>query len=251
MDSSTQHPEPAGPPPRKRAHGLRVTILRACNAGRPRFLRSGKALRVWNVINSCLLRVMMVGEREAGEIRGDVAQLLAKWSDGDTEALQKLIPLIYGDLQQIAKSHLHSAGAAHTLQCTAVVHEAYLRLVGKNDAGWRRRAHFFGVSAQLMRRILAESARSRQGEQLGTTARVSFEDSVVTGKYGIDAAALDDALSRLASLDEQQARVVELRYFAGLSIEETAEVMRTSPATVKRDWVVAKAWLRREINRKE
>jgi RNA polymerase sigma factor (TIGR02999 family) len=195
---------------------------------------------------------MMSEERSAGETRDDVTQLLAEWSNGDPQALQKLTPLIYGDLQRLARNYLRSERPGHTLQCTALVHEAYMRLVDQRNTRWQNRAHFFGVSAQLIRRILVDYARAHNAEKRGGLApRVALENAVIAAEEReVDAIALDDALTALASIDPQQARVVELRYFAGLTIEETAEVMRISPATVKRDWVVAKAWLRREIIRK-
>ncbi|MCU1260374.1 MAG: polymerase, sigma-24 subunit, subfamily [Bryobacterales bacterium] len=190
---------------------------------------------------------------EQRESAPDVTQLLADWSNGDPRALEKLTPLVYSDLQRLARGYLRSERSGHTLQCTALVHEAYMRLIDQRGTRWQNRAHFFGVSAQIIRRILVDYARAHNaGKRGGSAPRVAIEDAVIAaGEREVDVVALDDALTTLASIDPQQARVVELRYFAGLTIEETAEVMRISTATVKRDWVVAKAWLRREINRKD
>ncbi len=183
----------------------------------------------------------------------DVTQLLGEWSNGDRNALEKLTPLVYGDLRRIARKHLSAERVGHTLQCTALVNEAYMKLVDQRNRQWQNRAHFFAVSAQLIRRILVDYARAHKADKRGgQAAKVSIEDvAVAAAEREVDLVALDDALQLLAEMDAQQARIVELRYFAGLTIEETAEVMHISPATVKRDWVVAKAWLRREISHHE
>jgi RNA polymerase sigma factor (TIGR02999 family) len=181
----------------------------------------------------------------------NVTELLLQWSNGDNAALEKLTPLVYDDLRKLARNHLRSERSGHTLQSTALVHEAYMRLIDQRHVRWQNRAHFFGISAQLIRRILVDHARAgKAGKRGGGAPKLAIEEGFASAeKRELDLVALDDALRELAEFDPQQARLVELRYFSGLTIEETAEVMQISPATVKRDWVVAKAWLRREIVR--
>jgi RNA polymerase sigma factor (TIGR02999 family) len=186
----------------------------------------------------------------AGTPAHDITQLLQAWSEGDERALDKLIPLVYRELHRMAQRHMAHQPPGHTLQTTALVNEAYLRLVDAGKMNFQNRAHFFGVSAQVMRRILVDFAR-RQGSQKrgGEVQRVSLEESlVVYGERGADLAELDDALRALAAIDPRRSRVVELRFFGGLSVEETAEVLRVSPETVMRDWKVAKAWLLRAMS---
>ena len=179
----------------------------------------------------------------------DVTQLLRAWSEGDERALDKLIPLVYRELHRLAQRYMAHQRPGHTLQTTALVNEAYLRLVDAGKLNFQNRAHFFGVAAQMMRRILVDFAR-RQGSRKrgGEVQRVSLEESrVVYGERGADLVALDGALQALAAFDARRSRVVELRFFGGLSVEETAEVLRISPETVMRDWKVAKAWLLRAM----
>jgi RNA polymerase sigma factor (TIGR02999 family) len=186
----------------------------------------------------------------AGTPAHDITQLLQAWSEGDERALDKLIPLVYRELHRMAQRYMVHQSPGHTLQTTALVNEAYLRLVGAGKMNFKNRAHFFGVSAQVMRRILVDFAR-RQGSQKrgGEVQRVSLEESrVVYGERGADLVALDGALRALAAFDSRRSRVVELRFFGGLSVEETAEVLKVSPETVLRDWKVAKAWLGREMS---
>jgi RNA polymerase sigma factor (TIGR02999 family) len=180
-----------------------------------------------------------------------VTQLLVNWSNGDQKALEELTPLVYGELRRLASRYLRNERPGHTLQSTALVHEAYLRLIDQHSVHWQNRAHFFGVAAQLIRRILVDHARGRKADKRGGGAAMLALDEVLgtPGQRDLDLVALDDALEGLGKIDPQQSRVVELRFFAGLSIEETAEVLRVSPATVKRDWTAAKAWLYREIKR--
>ena len=181
----------------------------------------------------------------------DVTQLLQAWSEGDERALDKLMPLVYRELHRLAQRYMAHERPGHTLQTTALVNEAYLRLVDAGRVNFQNRAHFFAVSAQLMRRILVEFAR-RHGSQKrgGEVQRVSLEESlVVYGERGADLVALDDALQALAAIDPRRSQVVELRFFGGLSVEETAEVLRVSPETVMHDWKLAKAWLLRAMNR--
>jgi RNA polymerase sigma factor (TIGR02999 family) len=182
----------------------------------------------------------------------DITRLLREWRGGNAEALQRLIPLVYGELHTLASRYLSHERRDHTLQTTALVHEAYLKLAGQRDVEWQNRAHFFGIAAQLMRRILVDHARrDRRGKRGGGARHVPLDDmdppSAAPAVDAADAYAIDRALSRLEAVDPQQGRVVELRYFGGMTIEETAEVMGISPATVKREWAVARAWLYREI----
>jgi RNA polymerase sigma factor (TIGR02999 family) len=183
--------------------------------------------------------------------RGAITALLLDWSHGDPEALEKLVPLVYAELRHLAERSLRRERAAHTLQPTAVVHEAFLKLVDQQRVEWKSRAHFFAIAAQAMRRLLVDHARARNAEKRGGFAtRVALEDAVAaTPPVDVDLLALDEALDRLGALDAGQARVVELRFFGGLTIEETAEVVGSSPATVKRDWQSARAWLFRELRK--
>ena len=178
----------------------------------------------------------------------DVTQLLAQWTDGDPRALDALLPLVYDELRRLARSYLHRERSDHTLQSTALVHEAYLRLVDQN-VSWQNRAHFFGIAGQMMRRILVDHARGRNSAKRGGgVCKVTLEEEAAgAAQRNLDVIALDEALTNLARLDPQQSRIVELRFFAGLSIEDTSEVLKISPATVKRDWAMAKAWLFREM----
>ena len=179
----------------------------------------------------------------------NVTQLLVGWSKGDKEALDKLVPLVYDELRRQAARYLRHERPGHTLQTTALIHEAYLRLIDQKNVHWQNRAHFFGIAAQMMRRILIDHARTKKRTKRGgSDVRISFSEAVLkTPGQDLDFVALDEALDRLAAIDEQQSRIVELRFFSGLTVEETAEVLSISTATVKRDWSMAKAWLHREI----
>ena len=181
----------------------------------------------------------------------EVTQLLLAWSKGRREALDQLLPLVYRELRTIAARYLKRERADHTLQATALVHEAYLKLIDQRQVQWQNRAHFFGIAAQAMRRILVDHARSRQADKRGSgeTALELDEGLTVTDPQNRDLVALDDALTTLATLDLQKSRIVELRYFGGLSIEETAEVLGIGTATVIRQWRLAKAWLYNELHR--
>lgn len=181
----------------------------------------------------------------------EITRLLADWSNGDRQALEKLTPLVYDELRRLAGRYLRQERSGHTLQSTALVHEAYMKLVGQNNVRWQNRAHFFGIAAQMIRRILVDYARARRAEKRGSgAAALSLDEAIaLPGGKDLDLVALDDALEGLAKIDDRQSRLVELRFFAGLTIEETAEVMGMSVATAKRDWVSAKAWLSREIRR--
>ena len=176
-------------------------------------------------------------------------KLLQAWRAGDAAALDQLIPLVHGELRRLARRYMGHERAGHTLQPTALVNEAYLRLLDLRQMRWKDRAHFFAMAARLMRRILVDSARSRGYQKRGgAAAQVSFDEALlVTNTRSDDIVALDDALTRLASGSPRRAQVVELRYFGGLSIEETAEALDVSPDTVKRDWRLAKAWLLRAL----
>jgi RNA polymerase sigma factor (TIGR02999 family) len=181
----------------------------------------------------------------------DVTQLLGQWQGGDREALNALTPLVYNELRRLAQSYINRERPNHTLQGTALVHEAYLRLIDQRQVEWRSRNHFFALAAELIRRILVDHARAKvAAKRGGRNVKLSFEDAMEPAvSEDLDLVALDDALQLLARTDPQQSRIVELRYFAGLKIEETAEVLQISPATVKRDWTVAKAFLKREMLR--
>ncbi|MCU1258481.1 MAG: polymerase sigma factor [Bryobacterales bacterium] len=185
---------------------------------------------------------------DAAEISG----LLRAWTEGDKIALDKLTPLVYDELRRLARHYLKSERAGHTLQATALVNEAYLRLVGCERIQWQDRAHFFAVSAQLMRRILVDHARRRNLKRGGAVQHISLEEAATVGGHpdpGL--VALDDALHAFAKLDPRKVRVVEMRFFGGLSVEEAAHVLQISPVTVMRDWSSAKAWLKREMTKRE
>jgi len=178
----------------------------------------------------------------------EVSGLLRAWSDGNRDALDRLTPIVYDELHRLAQHYMKRERPGHSLQTTALVNEAYMRLVDYKGMQWQNRAHFFAVSAQLMRRILVEHARRHNLKRGGGVQHVSFEDTAeVGGDRAADLVALDDALDALARVDPRKVQVVEMRYFGGLSVEETAEVLKVSPVTVMRDWSTAKAWLYREL----
>jgi RNA polymerase sigma factor (TIGR02999 family) len=179
----------------------------------------------------------------------DVTRLLLNWGAGDRQALDELTPLVYDELKRLASRYLRRERPDHTLQSTALVHEAYMRMVDQRNVKWQNRAQFFGLAAEMIRRILVDHARAHRAEKRGGEAVKLNLDEALDAAAGrdLDLVRLDDALKELAELDPQQSRIVELRYFAGLTIEETAEALAVSPATVKRDWAVAKAWLRRQL----
>jgi len=178
-----------------------------------------------------------------------VTRLLSEWSGGNREALEQLLPMIYDELRRLAHSFLNRERPGHTLQTTALVHEAYLKLIDQRDARWQNRAHFFAIASQAMRRILTDSARKHLAAKRGGNGeKVSLADvDAVTPERDRALLALDEALDKLAEIDPDQSRIVELRYFGGLTIEETAEVMKLSPATIKRDWAMARAWLHQAL----
>lgn len=180
----------------------------------------------------------------------EVTGLLVAWNAGDDSALEKLIPLVYAELHKQAKRYLKGERQDHTLQTTALVNEAYLRLVDSSKVRWQNRAHFFAVAAQLMRRILVDFARSRNYQKRGGGIyRISLEHiEAISPEKSEDLVALDEALHSLAMIDERKSKVVELRFFGGLSVEETAEVLKVSPDTVMRDWRMAKVWLLKEMS---
>ncbi len=178
----------------------------------------------------------------------DISTLLRAWSGGDQTALQKLTPIVYEELRRMARRYMKRERPGHSLQATALVNEAYMRLVDYERMQWQNRAHFFAVSAQLMRRILVERARRRNLKRGGAVQHVSLEEAAVVGSDPAeDLVALDDAMNTLAQFDPRKAQVVEMRFFGGLSLEETAEVLQVSSVTVRRDWQFAKAWLYREL----
>ena len=175
--------------------------------------------------------------------------LLKKWSSGDQAALEALMPLVYAELKRLARSYMRRERPDHTLQSAALVNEAYLRLIDQRQVQWQNKAHFFGIAAQTMRRILVEHARGHNALKRGAGVELlELNEAVAQAqKMSINLLGLDEALQRLEKMDPQQSRIVELRFFGGLSIEETAEVLEVSPATVKRDWAAARAWLYREV----
>jgi len=181
----------------------------------------------------------------------EVTQLLVDWQNGSAEALDRLMPLVYGELRAMAGRYLSHERADHTLQSTSLVHEAYLKLIDQRQVHWQNRAHFLGIAAQMMRRILVDHARHEHRLKRGgplPTLSLDAAVGVATPARGIDLLALDKALDRLAVIDPQQSRLVELRFFSGLTIEEAAVALGTSPGTVKREWSTARAWLFREMS---
>lgn len=178
-----------------------------------------------------------------------VTQLLQEWSEGDENALARLIPLVHDELHRLAHQHMRRESAGHVLQTSALINEAYLRLVDQPLIRWEGRAHFFGIAARLMRHILVDDARKRNAAKRGGSfIQVPLDEAnAVVQEQAANVAALDDALQRLETWDERQGKIVELRFFGGLSIEETAQVLKVSPGTVMRDWTFARAWLRNEM----
>lgn len=188
-------------------------------------------------------------DSEIARTGDSVAELLRAWSTGDSTASDKLIPLVYDELHRQAQRYLRREVDGHTLQTTALVHEAYLRLVDQRTVRWESRTQFFGVAAQLMRRILVDHARKHNAAKRGgSVIQVPLDETAPAQESDVDLVALDEALIRLAIMDQRQAKVVELRYFAGLGINETAETLGISPATAKRDWVIARNWLKAELS---
>jgi RNA polymerase sigma factor (TIGR02999 family) len=192
---------------------------------------------------------MSEAEGKSGTGSHDVTRLLISWSDGDNNALEQLMPLIYRSLKKIAHHHLNRERGPHTLQTTALVHEAYLKLVDQNSVHWKNRSHFFAISSQAMRRILIDHARKQIAEKRGGKGeKISLEEidvaSIDPDQNLLD---LDEALNELEKIDSQQSRIVELRYFGGLTVEEAAEVLQISPRTVAREWAMARAWLYRNL----
>jgi RNA polymerase sigma factor (TIGR02999 family) len=183
----------------------------------------------------------------------EITRMLQEWSGGNRDALDALLPVVYAELRRQASGYLRRERAGHTLQTTALINEAYLKLIDQHAVNWQNRAHFFGIAAQAMRRILVDYAKTRHRiKRGGIGENLPLEAAALAAsgeERSVDLVALDEALERLAEFDERQARIVELKFFSGLTIEETAEVLRISPATVKSDWNVAKAWLRHEITR--
>jgi RNA polymerase sigma-70 factor, ECF subfamily len=181
--------------------------------------------------------------------REHVTQMLVDWSKSDHEAPARLMPFVYDELRQLARQYLQRERPDHTLQATGLVHEAYLRLVDQSTTTWQNRAHFFGVAAQVMRRVLVDYARAHRAEKRGGEwAKLAFDEALAPSmERNVDLIALDDALKDLLALDPRQSQIVELRFFGGLTNEEIGEVLDVSPRTVKREWRIAKAWLRREI----
>jgi RNA polymerase sigma-70 factor, ECF subfamily len=182
----------------------------------------------------------------------EVTQLLSDWNNGDREAFDRLMPLVYDELRRMARRYMARESPDHTLQTTALINEAYLKLVGQQEKHWQNRAHFFGFAAQAMRHILVDHARAhRQVERGGGAPEVPLDEAMtISSERAAELVALDDALKDLARLDARKSQIVELRYFAGLSIEETGDLLNISPVTVRRDWALAKGWLYREMSQR-
>ncbi|HET9532346.1 MAG TPA: sigma-70 family RNA polymerase sigma factor [Blastocatellia bacterium] len=180
----------------------------------------------------------------------EITQLLRAWGDGDQAALDKLAPLVYAELHRLARAYMRGERAGHVLQSTALINEAWVRLIDWKNVEWRNRVHFFGVAAQMMRRILVDFARERATNKRGGSARqIAFEEAVfVSSNRGAEIIALDEALNALAEFDPRKSRIVEMRFFGGLDVEETAAVLKISSRTVKREWNLARAWLYRELS---
>ena len=183
----------------------------------------------------------------------EITQLLMNWSQGDKAALDQLVPLVYPELRRLAKRHMDREGPAHTLQTSALINEAYLKLVDQQNVKWQNRAHFFAVAAQVMRHILVDHARTRNYAKRGGGApKLPLDEAAaLTAQRAGQLIALDDALRDLAALDERKSQIIELRFFGGLSLEETAEVMKISPSTVQREWRAAKAWLHHTMTNRD
>ena len=228
------------------AHGCRFQRSRRQPADRTRASEPHLAVQQQSLYAKCLwlndLKSKMVS-------KPDVTAILTRWGRGNPSAINELLPLVYAELRRIAARQLRSERVGHTLQPTALVHEVYLRLVDQRNVDWRGRAHFFGVAAQVMRRILVDHARRHGAKKRGAgLARVSIDEAKgAVAPDGIPVLALDQALDRLAGMDEDLARIVELRAFGGMTIEEAACVLKVSPSTAKREWRAAKAWLAREL----
>jgi len=184
------------------------------------------------------------------DIKGEVTQLLLAWSEGDAAALSRLMPLVFEELRRMARRYLDGEDPRHTLQPTALVNELYLRLVDRRKVHWQNQAHFFGFAAQMMRRILVDHARGRQTDKRGKGSRpLSIEALIdLPERRDLEVLLVDEALTALARIDERQARIVEMRFFAGLSNEKIGEILRISPSTVKREWATARLWLLRELS---
>jgi RNA polymerase sigma factor (TIGR02999 family) len=191
------------------------------------------------------LRGLSVDSNQAA----DVTKLLLAWNKGDRGALNLLMPLVYDELRRLARRYMRSESPGHTLQATALVNDAYIRLVDQTRVNWQNRAQFFGVAAQIIRRVLVDHARARHRLKRGGDAlRVELnEGNIATKRGGMDIIALDDVLNRLANMDPQKCQIIELRFFGGLSIEETARALNISPATIKREWAFARSWLYKEM----
>ena len=183
--------------------------------------------------------------------REEITELLGRWRAGDETAFERLFPLFYRELRHLAQSYLNEERAGHTLQGTALVHEAYLRLLGQNGVEWQDRGHFFAVAAQAMRRILVDHARRQKAAKRGFGEKIQLEEGLVAGGRSADFEALDEALTRLSAMDERRTKVVELRFYCGMTEEEIAGYLAISPATVRRDWALARAWLYRELGGEE
>ena len=239
----------------------RDTLLDCCEFARAEAAASSKPLcsqlissvdtSISNRYAALLRSPLGPGLKVQGNSSRQVTDLLGRWRGGDRQALDALIPLVYDELRRIAQHYLRNERPGHTLQSTALVHEAYVRLIKQDLPQWQNRAHFFAVAAQLMRQILVDHARAYRADKRGGGAcKLTLDEAEKDSQpLDVDIVALDDALKTLSMMDPQQGKVVELKFFGGLSIEDTAEVLGISSSTVKRDWITARAWLHRELDR--
>jgi RNA polymerase sigma factor (TIGR02999 family) len=228
-----------------------LSPLEAAQGGPPHFAHKRLLFLTFRTKHANVPRQIFGMMTTVGSSSNSVTDLLFQWSGGDSAARDKLVPLVYEELRRIARRCLAGQQPNHTLQSTALVHEAYLRLVGNSSVQWNDRVHFFAVAAQLMRHILVDHARRKHTQKRGgASVTLLLDESVASPKQQeLDVMVLDDALRGLAAIDERQCRLVELRYFAGLSIDETSRALEISPATVKREWATARLWLLREMSR--
>jgi len=228
-------------------HGAETMMFSIC-VGSCRFVDNAPKSRYAPALSACSPKKRL-GQSLSSDRATPVTGLLLRWRKGDREALEQLIPLVYDELRRLARQRLRRERSDHTLQSTALVHEAYLRLAGQNPPEWQNRAHFFAIAARVMRQILVEHARARLTAKRGSGAfTLALDESIsVPNRVNLDMIALDRALTELSQQDDQQSRIVELRFFSGLTIEDTSEVLGISPATVKREWMIARAWLFRAM----
>lgn len=230
---------------------MRQLLKKPLTIGRLSYFKRFPRPRPGDIIPALRNRYIPHGVTTMTPAPREVTQLLVAWGDGDRSALDKLMPLVYDELHRLAHRYMAQERPEHTLQTSALVNEAYVGLIDQRNVHWQNRAHFFGIAATLMRRILVGYARRRKRVKRGAGGfQISLDEAaILSPERAADMVALDEALENLAAIDQRKSQVVELRFFGGLSIDETAEVLKVSPGTVMRDWTLAKAWLRREVMR--